>query len=218
VKLTYLLYFTVIPSSIGLACGNDNSAVGGTSSSGTAAPGVNSPPVCAQPPASQKPAASCDVTIDAPPLVAVQHVPEGTKITYCSNPPSSGPHYPVWGAFKEYDKPIDTPELAPYLVHDLEHGAVVLLYNCDADASGCGDLVGQLRALRDAVPTDPLCSPTTRVRIIIAPSTLIRSKVAATAWGATYQAPCVDTATLSAFITTHYAKSPENLCNDGLSL
>ena len=41
---------------------------------------------------------------------------------YDSNPPSSGPHYPIWADFKEYATPVPDG----YLVHAEEHGAVLL--------------------------------------------------------------------------------------------
>jgi len=170
---------------------------------------VTQPVQCAPTPQATKPAASCDVTIEAPPLVAVQHVPEGSTIDYCSNPPSSGPHYPIWAAFQEYSAPVEWP----YLVHSMEHGAVVLLYKCDPP--GCADVVDQLRKIRDDLAADPTCSPPTRVRVIIAPSTTIRTRVAAAAWGATYQAACLDAPTLSAFVADHYRKGPEDLCAAG---
>lgn len=196
------------------ACGDDDASTGTTSGP---TPGVNSqPPACAQTPAPQKVAGTCEASIEAPPLVSVIHVPEGSAISYCSNPPSSGPHYPVWAAYKEYTTPIDSPALAPYLVHSLEHGGVAILYKCDPQ--GCADVVDALRKVRDAVTTDPGCTADVRVRVILAPSTTITTKVAAAAWGATYQAPCVDATSLGAFIKDHYAKGPEDLCAQGKSL
>ena len=41
--------------------------------------------------------------------------------------------------------------------------------------------------------------------------------LAAAAWGATYQASCVDRPSLEAFVRDHYAKGPENLCVSGRS-
>src|SRR6185295_7796335 len=55
------------------------------------------------------------------------HVPEGSAITYRSNPPASGPHYPVWLRYQEYSEPM----ARGYWVHNLEHGAIVVLYRTD---------------------------------------------------------------------------------------
>jgi hypothetical protein len=54
-----------------------------------------------------------------------EHVPVGTVIVYATDPPTSGPHYdsPQEGGF--FDQEI----AAGYLVHSLEHGAVVIYYS-----------------------------------------------------------------------------------------
>lgn len=48
------------------------------------------------------------------------HVVEGTKVTYQSNPPTSGPHWPIPLSDGVYDK--EKPDEA--IVHSLEHGRV----------------------------------------------------------------------------------------------
>jgi hypothetical protein len=159
-------------------------------------------------------ASACNVRLDAPPIVESPHVPEGTAVTYASNPPSSGPHYPVWANFQELTHPVDDG----YLVHSLEHGAVLLLYRCDLLDAACADVVATLRAVRDAVPTDPLCDPAIRVRVIIAPRPANDAAIAASAWGFTYRADCVDPASLAKFVADHYAKAPENVCAPGSTL
>jgi hypothetical protein len=70
--------------------------------------------------------ASCRVEIDHPPVLPGTHVPVGSTIQWNSNPPSSGPHFPIWAAYQSYTAPVPRG----YYVHDLEHGAVVLLSNC----------------------------------------------------------------------------------------
>jgi hypothetical protein len=159
------------------------------------------------------------VSIELPPIQQnpSTHVPEGTSLSYCSNPPSSGTHYPIWAQFQEYTNPVP----APYLVHSLEHGAVILYWKCsapDASPPACAppaDVIAALRKVRDDTPTDPVCDPSTRVRIIIAPSTTIETPVAAAAWGATYHAACADVPTLEAFVHDHYGHGPEDLCVPG---
>lgn len=154
--------------------------------------------------------AGCIPQLAMPPIDPSPHVPEGTVVAYDSNPPSSGPHYPIWADFREYPTPVEDG----YLVHSMEHGAVLLLYKC---ATPCDDLVAQLRALRDAVPTDPLCdaSQGERVRVILAPRPSNDVMIAAAAWGNTYRADCFDGASLAQFIAAHYAQGPENFCSPG---
>lgn len=187
------------------ACGDDDD---GRSIHDAGVVGEAAAPVCAKEPDPVKPASSCDVTLGSPPIAGQTHVPEGTPIAYCSNPPSSGNHYPVWADFQEYSSPVEWP----YLVHDLEHGAILLLYKCDPP--GCPDVVEQFRQIRDAAPADPLCVPGTK-RFIIAPNPTIPTKIAAVAWGKTYTATCVDVPTLTTFATDNYAKGPEDLCSPG---
>src|SRR5437763_896218 len=91
---------------------------------------------------------SCGSGVDAPPLEAAVHVAEPTPVRYQSNPPASGAHWPMWqtpwGAY-----PGGLPR--ERWVHNLEHGGIVLLYNCP---SGCDELIAQLTALRNATPAD----------------------------------------------------------------
>jgi Protein of unknown function (DUF3105) len=151
----------------------------------------------------------CNARIDAVPIVASPHVPDGTPVVYTSNPPSSGPHYDTWANFQEYTHLVDDR----FLVHSLEHGAVLLLYKCEGVA--CDPIVAALRAVRDAVPTDPLCDPGIRTRVILAPRATNDVPVAAAAWGYVYRADCVDAASLTSFILDHYGKGPENFCVPG---
>ena len=155
--------------------------------------------------------AACNVRLEAHALEPSPHVPEGTAITYATNPPSSGPHYPVWANFQEYAQPVEDG----YLVHSMEHGAILLLYKCDA--ASCAAVASALRSVRDAIPTDPLCDPSIRVRVILAPRPSLDVPVAAAAWGHTYKAECVDGPSLTQFVNDHYAKAPENFCSPGKS-
>jgi len=144
-----------------------------------------------------------------------EHVPVGTKIDWSSNPPSSGPHYPIWAAFQAYASPVPRA----YYVHDLEHGAVVFLYNCGS--TGCPDVVSTLQAAADSLPDDPMCAEeeggteSVRVRTVITPDPLIPTRVAAAAWGWIYLADCADLPTLKQFASAHYGQGPEESCSQG---
>jgi hypothetical protein len=142
-------------------------------------------------------------------------VPVGTDVQWNSNPPSSGPHYPYWAAYQAYSSPVPRG----YYVHDLEHGAIVLLYSCP-DAGGCPDAAAALQAVSDAIPDDPLCGAAgegVRVRTVITPDPLLDVPVAAAAWGWVYKAQCVDLPTLKAFALAHYGQGPEVLCTNGIT-
>lgn len=55
-----------------------------------------------------------------------KHVPIGEQVDYNSNPPTSGSHYEDWVRSGVYDVPKDDGNL----VHSLEHGYVIMSYNC----------------------------------------------------------------------------------------
>ena len=61
------------------------------------------------------------------PELGRDHITDIAEITYNSNPPTSGSHFPLWA------KPGLYPEVISdgYLIHSLEHGYVVISYNCD---------------------------------------------------------------------------------------
>lgn len=54
------------------------------------------------------------------------HVTDISGIAYDTNPPTGGPHFPVWAKKGVYDRAISDG----YLLHSLEHGYVVISYNC----------------------------------------------------------------------------------------
>jgi hypothetical protein len=156
-----------------------------------------------------RPDASCPVVIESPDLLPSPHVPEDQDPQYNSNPPSSGPHYPIWANYQEFSSPVKPG----YLVHCEEHGGVLLLYKCDGAA--CAPIQEGLRKIRDAIPADPACDPKIRARIVIAPDPKLDVPVAAAAWGWTYKAQCVDAPTLEEFVKTHYNQGTEDTCAAG---
>lgn len=55
------------------------------------------------------------------------HVPDSTPATYNSNPPTSGPHNTQWEKAGIYEEPLNDRKL----IHSLEHGYIIISYNCD---------------------------------------------------------------------------------------
>src|SRR3989344_2908298 len=55
----------------------------------------------------------------------------GAEFKYNSNPPTSGPHLPTWVKPGAYD----TPQSEGELIHSLEHGYVIISYNCNVHLS-----------------------------------------------------------------------------------
>jgi hypothetical protein len=150
------------------------------------------------------------------PLEPSPHLTTCVPLAFSTNPPSSGNHYGIWAAFKTYDKAIPRG----FWVHSMEHGAVVLLYNCP---ECCPEQVAELQALIDAFPADPLCTDPggPKARLILVPDPKLDVPFAAAAWGATLRAPCLDDETrgqIVAFLLAHYAKAPENFCSPGVDI
>lgn len=145
------------------------------------------------------------------PILPAPHVATCSPVLYSSEPPTSGPHYPIWAAFKTYAKPVPRG----FYVHDLEHGAMVILYNCP---QGCDAELAQLKAFLDARPADPLCVAPVKNRFVVTPDPLSDVPFAAAAWGAALRSQCFDLPALGAFIDAHYGLGPEALCGDGVDV
>jgi hypothetical protein len=95
---------------------------------------------------------------------SASHVPPCSALDY-DVPPSSGTHYSQWAAFGTYEQPVPWG----FLVHALEHGAIVLAYRCDAGAD-CTEIRETLQAIVDARPRDSLCRDEVPIRYVLAPA------------------------------------------------
>ena len=154
-------------------------------------------------------AGTCNTTVEGFPLAAGAHVATCSPITYATNPPTSGAHYPIWARYRSYPAPVPRG----FWVHDLEHGAVVITYNCP---DGCADDVAALEAFLAARPADPTCTAPVANRFVVTPDPLLDTRFAASAWGFALRADCFDLGALGTFIDDHYARAPEDLCGDGV--
>jgi hypothetical protein len=131
------------------------------------------------------------------------HIPDGSPSpAYNSSPPTSGPHAGAarWGA---YTMPI--PEINQ--VHNLEHGGILIQYNCASlppDRS-CTELQTRLRAVYDTAVAD--VDP----KIVLAPYPRMESLVAVTAWTWLATFDTVDGAGILAFARAHVNQAPERV-------
>jgi hypothetical protein len=130
-----------------------------TQAASTAKPSASGSPAPTSPP------------VTAPPAGYVQqdggngHVDPGSTVQYASCPPASGKHYnpppagPIQGGFYG----LNDPAPPPGWVHNMEHGAIVLLYSCKTPdgtgtAEACTDAGQQaLRAMLTRWPHSPYC-------------------------------------------------------------
>jgi hypothetical protein len=139
------------------------------------------------------------------PLEGADHVSEGTAVTYKSRPPASGPHYPNWSQTYGF---MDPPLPTGVWLHNLEHGAVAILYNCP---EGCPELEQQLK---DLYPTLPLGRNARggRPRAIIQPYADMDHKIAVVAWGWLLELDEFDRDQIVRFYESRIDRGPE--CRD----
>ncbi len=63
--------------------------------------------------------------------LGADHTSDISEVSYNSNPPTSGTHFPIWAKRGVYDRELSDG----YLIHSLEHGYIVISYNCDISKS-----------------------------------------------------------------------------------
>ena len=130
------------------------------------------------------------------------HIPDSQPVTVDPNghyPPTFGNHYDTPRPPGVYDSPV--PE--GNFVHDLEHGGIVILYNCP---SSCPKLVTQLRGLLTSLPRD---SQFGEIKLVVSPNSKIQQQLAVLAWDYELDLGTYDAATIRAFYQAHVDRGPE---------
>ena len=130
------------------------------------------------------------------------HVAEGTPLEFNSRPPTSGPHYAAW--YPSYGVLTETVDPRTW-VHNLEHGAIVLLYNCP---EGCPDLVQQIRELHNTLPRGRNARSGVP-RMLALPYTDMDSRIAVVAWGWLLELDQFDAAQITKFYDARIDRGPE---------
>jgi hypothetical protein len=156
---------------------------------------------------------TCAPVVEEHAIEGFDHInPPCQPTSYATNPPSSGNHYGYWANFTTYDFPLP----AGFWVHDLEHGAVVITYNCP---DGCAADMARIKAWVEALPADPGCASfTAKRKVVVTPYPALTVKFAASSWGWTLRSSCFDETAFSAFYMAHYDKGREPYCNDGVDV
>lgn len=134
------------------------------------------------------------------PDLGQQHVPTTETVAYNSTPPTSGPHYDTpapWGIYRT-DPPQDEQ-----LVHNLEHGGIIISYNPDqVDAQTLDQLQAQVRELSQINP-----------RLILTPRPGLDPPIALTAWTYLQKLDRYNPEAIRTFYQAHIARGPE--CQQG---
>jgi Protein of unknown function (DUF3105) len=143
------------------------------------------------------------------------HVAVGTvqRYTYC--PPASGNHFNAAGRgpiAARYYPPDEGTEPQGW-VHNLEHGALVVLYNC---SGGCPDdaTLQQLKTFVSSFPPSPICNlPAGRIGPVVTRFDDMKTKYAALVWDRLLMLDSLDTNQILAFFATEDERSnPEKQC------
>lgn len=117
-----------------------------------------------------------------------------TPPTYSSNPPTSGKHSAQtesWGISS-------TPLATEKLVHNLEHGGIVIHYNCEK----CDDLITKLKDLTNRLAAKDR-------KVVLSPNKLIDAKISLASWGYYDKMDELDEARVWKFFDDHINKGPE---------
>jgi hypothetical protein len=140
-------------------------------------------------------AAGC-TAIETHPIEGRTHVPEGTHVDYKTDPPTSGNHWPPGSQAGPgfYATPVESERL----VHNLEHGQIVIWYKPDAPQDVKDKLeqvTGQDPVALIAVPYD-YSGP---------------GEYALTAWGVTQECGQVSQTVIDDFRKAYQGQGPEKV-------
>lgn len=163
------------------------------------------------------------------------HVPIGEVVEYNSNPPTSGKHYEDWIKSGIHSEPSDDRNL----VHSLEHGYVIMSYNCEKkvtgyrqqgiirtvyahgieeeaiggeDATASGELSELFRSEDCHKLVDQLISvyeKKGKTRLIVIPRPNLDARIALTAWGYLDKLSDFDKERINKFVDAHLNQGPE---------
>jgi hypothetical protein len=127
------------------------------------------------------------------------HIPVGAShVAYNSELPSSGPHYASptpWGI--KYTSVVDET-----LVHNEEHGGIVIAYRPDLPAD-------QLANLKQVVQKLPASSQFNEVKVVLVPRAANVKPIELAAWTYTYDLDSVDVSKIIQFYNDHLDNGPE---------
>jgi hypothetical protein len=165
-----------------------------------ATPAATPPATATAAPASP---ASPDQVGETQPIQEAIHIQPPQRAQYQTDPPSSGPHYnipgqaPVSWGFSDQQIP---PE---YYVHNLEHGGVVLLYNCSTDCTA------DQASVKDFVARAPKDPQFGEVKMVAVKYVGPGHKFAMVAWGWRMFMDTWDPTMAQRFYTAHVDHGPE---------
>jgi hypothetical protein len=126
------------------------------------------------------------------------HVAEGTTVEYDSEPPTSGPHYASWAPAGIHREVVADE----YLVHNLEHGHIVIYYTpdtsrlSDESVAKITELTEEFDGQWDAV--------------LAVPRPDMDAELTLTAWNHKMELDSFDEELIDAFVEAYRGRGPEN--------
>ena len=145
-----------------------------------------------------------DLPGEAVPIQGQEHISIGVPHDpYNSDPPTSGPHYdaPAETGFYE-EAPADE-----YLVHNLEHGHVIIWYNgASLSEADCTTLKNNVRDVMSRAGVS-LVTGTSKVNAVPRPT--MTNPITLTAWGRLQRLDAFDRDAILRFIRTFRDNAPE---------
>jgi hypothetical protein len=125
------------------------------------------------------------------------HLPQDTEIAWMSDPPHSGPHYPMWETWGEHELLVPRGNW----VHNLEHGGIVLGYRCNDDCLAEREVLAQVIAMR----------PELRILMTRDPLLPGDERFSAISWTWVHRFDEPDLAELLCFVDQHENHAPEDV-------
>jgi len=142
--------------------------------------------------------------ISIPVMSSARHIQIGEQHeVYNSDPPTSGPHYaePAQAGF--YNEALPDEQL----VHNLEHGYVIIWYNCTSlGGTACQNFKTQIQAVMDQAGPVSVSGSN---KLIAVPRPSLVGSLAASSWGRLYQPDAFNADELLLFIKDFRNKAPE---------
>lgn len=129
------------------------------------------------------------------------HVEDAAELVYAHNPPASGPHFPVWAGYDVHDEVVDRGNW----VHNLEHGAIVLLIGPDATEAQRQTILDAY----EAIPNDPDCG---HRRAVVTEDPLLDGPMAAVAADLVLEGDALTVDLIVDFAAACRDRAPEDLC------
>jgi hypothetical protein len=129
------------------------------------------------------------------------HVDSEEELVYESNPPASGPHFNVWASYAIHEEVVNRGNW----VHNLEHGAIVLLIGPDASDAQRQTVLDAY----EAIPDDPDCG---HRRVVLTDDPLLDGPMAAVAADHLLEGDDLTVDQIVAFATACRDRAREDIC------